>query len=141
MELETFGRLLVIQGADLSRWPEADRHEAELLLAWSSEAKRLRDEAARIDHALRQAGSTVSAEAVERVLARIEAAADGAARAEDDAFAILPRAMRAPWIAAAMMATMVVIGFLLGGVTAPTESRQASDIVDLLASRTLGFDL
>ncbi|HEY1721929.1 MAG TPA: hypothetical protein VGG27_11840 [Magnetospirillaceae bacterium] len=139
MELGRFGRLLVIHGANLAEWPDAERRQAEALLARSPEAARLRDESARMDRILRDAGPVVSPETVERVLARIDARIDASEDDDDidpDAFfAALPRPIRGPWISAAILASMIVIGFLIG-VNSSTESRQSSDFVDLLSSRS-----
>jgi hypothetical protein len=142
MELERFGRLLVMHGADLRDWPEADRREAELLLAWSSEAMRLRDEAARIDTVLRAAGPTVSPAAVERVLAKLDGIPDDLVSPGDGFLAALPPPMRRPWIPAALLVSMMVIGFVIGGGVAAVQTGQGSDFVDLLVNRSMaGFDL
>jgi hypothetical protein len=146
MDLEQFGRLLVLHGANLNDWPQAERLAAERLLAWSPPAARLRDEAARADSVLRDAGPRVSAAAVERLLIKLDAiptmAAEKAGDEPDRVFFVPPRRVRAVWLPAAVMAAMVVIGFLIGAVASPSEPRQASDLVDLLKGRSsVGFDL
>lgn len=53
MRMSRFERLLDAHGADLSRWPDADRAAGERLLAESAEARALVADAERLDRMLR----------------------------------------------------------------------------------------
>lgn len=81
MTRDTFEELLLRHGSDLSRWPEAERHAAEALLAGDRQARHALAEAARLDALVRLAVSPVPDEAL---AARIA----GVARAERAAFAL-----------------------------------------------------
>jgi hypothetical protein len=140
---------LTQRGADLTQWPEAERRDAEALLARSFEAARLHDEAVRIEQVLRHASPAASPEAVERVLARLDTIPDYehlGAESDDgtqDFLAVLPAPIRGPWLPAALFACLLAVGFLLGAAAAaPPPASQATNFVDLLANRTVaGFDL
>ena len=49
MDLDRFNAILEAYGADPSRWPDAERDEAEFFLKASTEAKASHDRAARLD--------------------------------------------------------------------------------------------
>ena len=66
MKLKRFQHLLFAYGADIGRWPEAERHAARALVASSPAAAAAQHEAARLDNALHQIEPQVSAASVAR---------------------------------------------------------------------------
>ncbi len=111
------------------------------------EAARLREQEARVDQSLRASEPVVTSEVIERLLSRLESIPSQSSPSGIDSIGAsmamgLPGVLRRPWVAAALMATMMTIGILLGAFAAPDEAYRASDFVDLLADRSLaGFDL
>jgi hypothetical protein len=139
VDLRRFERLLDTHGADLRDWPEGERQEGEALIARSPAAARLHAETAQVDEALRDVARVASPELVDRLLDRLESIP-----AEGEA--IVPAVTLRPWVPAAFLAAMAVIGFLLGGAVEPGYGQSGRstprNFVDLLADRSLpGFDL
>ena len=100
--LKRFEQIIDAYGADPGRWPEAERAEAEALLAASSEARALRDQAARLDAWLDQATTPEVSELTTR---RILKRAPGSSR-------VLGWGSGAGWAAAA--AAGIVLGLSFG---------------------------
>jgi hypothetical protein len=71
MSLHRFARLLEGRGADLARWPAAERAAAEALLAGSAPARRLLAEARALDALLRDGLPSPDADAAGRVRAAV----------------------------------------------------------------------
>jgi hypothetical protein len=147
MNLERFERLLALYGGDLRDWPEADRRRAEVLMERSAEAGRLLERAACVDQSLRASKSMISSEVIERLLNRLESIPSQSSPSGIDSIGAvmamgLPGAFRRPWVAAALMGTMMTIGILLGAFAVPTETHRALDFTAVLAERSFaGFDL
>jgi hypothetical protein len=72
MNLDRFAEIVAAYGADPALWPAAERRAAEALAQASSEARRLLDQAAPLDHLLRQAAMPQpSADLAQRIMARL----------------------------------------------------------------------
>ncbi|MBN8552287.1 MAG: hypothetical protein J0L52_05275 [Caulobacterales bacterium] len=100
--LKRFKQIMDAYGADPTRWPEAERAEAEALLATSSDARQMRDEAELLDAWLDAATTPDVSELTSR---RILKQAPGSTR-------MLSWGSGAGWAAAA--AAGVVLGLSLG---------------------------
>jgi hypothetical protein len=138
MKLERFRYLLDAYGADLQRWPEAERASARELLARSDEAAQAQYEAARLDYALGHGAPAVSGAAVGRVL---KAVAEPEKRTEDGLY----RAVIGPrWVPPALLGGMAVLGFLVGLVDLESDSAASgmrSDVVAIVFNSDLAGKL
>ena len=143
MDLSRFRYLLDAHGAELGRWPEAERAAAEALLAQSSEAIAAHRAAVDLDRRMRQAMPAVSDRMVALVLAKIDVMVPETKSFSDDLPAeILPAMLHRRWVPAALLASMIVLGFILGGVMGPPPPREPTNLVDLLSNHsTSGFAL
>jgi hypothetical protein len=135
-QLDRFRRGLETYGADLARWPEAERSAARSLMAASAEARALHQEEAALDRLLAKAPA-VSASRHDRVADAIMAAIASPAPAERAtgtsgnviALPARPRRLGAPrsaerlakplprrqiWQAAAGLAASLAIGIMIG---------------------------
>ncbi len=132
MDLQRFRWLLDAYGADLERWPEAERDAARALLIRSPEAAEARRETAELDRLMWQPGPAPSTASIERVVARVAAAAGGVRRT-------------ALWPQVALLAGMAVLGFAAGwlGATDEETSLRHDNIVNLVfdGDRAGGADL
>jgi hypothetical protein len=120
--------LLDAYGARAERWPAGEREAAEALLAQSAEARRWREEAARLDVALDRAPvATTSADLAGRILAALPA----------HRVPRRPRAWR--WLAAgASLAAAAALALSLRGtgVPEPQPTRLATSDLDAYATPT-----
>jgi len=108
MEIARFRRLLDAHGADIARWPQAERAAACRLLATSPEARRLQGDAANLDRILEGARGGVAPESVARVVGKVSGALPAQA---------IPaaRTLRGgPVVSAALFGALVVLGFVAG---------------------------
>jgi hypothetical protein len=115
--------VLSAYGADLERWPAADRTVLQSFLAQSVEAQALVAEEARFDGLLSAAPHSVSPSAVDRSKAALFAQLDGEFGAAAVPSGVVvpfarkpvptaaPRAARGFWKEASVMAASLVIGF------------------------------
>lgn len=112
MNIDRFRHLAEARGADIARWPPAERVGAHALLAASPEARHLLDDARTLDAWLDRAMPAVSDAQAERVLAAIERRLAPPARG---GWMFGSGAVRRPtWPAAGLLAVMGLCGFVLG---------------------------
>jgi hypothetical protein len=126
MNLERFEETLSRLGGDLTRWPAAERAQAEALIAAEPQAAKLKAEAARLDALIGAAATPVAmdAAAVGRIIAGIDHN-----RHRD--LTLQPTRRLVAWASAAMV-VFLVAGFA-AGVAIP-----ASQGEDTLAGLVFG---
>ena len=127
MTLKRFERLLSAYGADIERWPVAERAAARALLAGSAEAASAQRVAAWLDKALHQSTPVVSGDSVARVLAAVDRRASQSRAA---AGATLHR-RAGRWAPTALLGGMAMLGFIVGFAEVETEtpSRSAIELI------------
>jgi len=126
MNLERFEETLSRLGGDLTRWPEAERAEAEALIAADPHAAKLHAEAAKLDTLIGAAMTPVALDAA--AMGRIM---DGIDHRRHRDLTLQPTRRLFAWASAAM-AVFLVVGFA-AGVAMP-----ASQGEDALASLMFG---
>jgi hypothetical protein len=132
MELHRFRWLLDAYGADLARWPQAERDAAQALLHRSREAAEAQRETAELDRLMRRPAPVPSAASVERLVARLD---------------ITKAGMRRPalWQQLTLLAAVAVLGFAAGwlGPVPEDVSLHRDNIVNLVfdGDRAGGADL
>jgi hypothetical protein len=146
MNIARFRRLSQALGADLDRWPVAEREAAEALLARSDEARRLLNEARALDRWLDQAAIEVDDATVSRLSAaivsrvdRLDGESQGRSRGRIQAAVPVPwMRPRSLWPATAFLAAMGIVGFLAGesGLLFP-HAAETSDFATLVAPQSI----
>ncbi len=141
IDIQRFQQLLESYGAREDRWPAAERDGARALLQGSSDARKLRDEASRLDHILDLAGSPEPSPALAtRIVAAAQQAPGWADRLTAIAAEIWPFGRQ--WQAAAIFASATILGLALGAVPLPPPADQDEvPIVEELALLTFGPEL
>jgi hypothetical protein len=113
MRRGNFHRLLDIHGARLERWPQAERHAAERLLAADARARVARDEAGRLEALLDRYAPPADARAAARILQRL-AALPAQRRSAGWAWSLRWEEFVPTWPSLATFATIAVLGILVG---------------------------
>jgi hypothetical protein len=131
MKLERFLYLLDAYGADLRRWPEADRTPGQLLLATSADAARAQREAVRLDSLLRRAAPAISDASVERVLGAV---AHPRSPEDDGLYATVVASVGRRWIPPALLGFMAILGFVVGLVDLEGDAASGGTKSDLVAA-------
>ncbi len=110
MNLERFEEMLSRLGGNLTRWPAAERAEAEALIKAEPQAARLQAEAARLDDLLAAAVTPVAMDAAQmgRIMAGIE-------HHKHRDLTLQPTRRLFAWASAAMV-VFLVAGFAAGEV-------------------------
>lgn len=142
MQLTRFQDLLDARGPDLARWPEADREDAEALLAQSDQARAALAEAEALDRAMAELPVEPASPLLRAAILdipEIEAGRAAAKFARDSRRMWFSRhpGMTAGWTA---IAASAAIGFMVGAWW-PTEQSiwQSEDLVALVyGAPTLG---
>ncbi len=119
MNLDRFAEIVAAYGADPALWPAAERRAAEALAQASSEARRLLDQAAPLDHLLRQAAMPQpSADLAQRILARLpgQTAVRRISAWKEFSLAAFPFRAAWPQFAVLALALSLGIGAGLGGL-------------------------
>ena len=127
MRLQRFHRLLDIHGADLARWPAEDRATAQRLLAEDPSAEAARRRARRLEACLDSFAPSVDLRAAARITRRLASlpAQRRFAAWRRPAFEWL--GLAPPWPGLAALATMAMLGFLVGASNVDSLFTQAGD--------------
>ena len=135
MTPERFVRLAEIHGGDLKRWPEAERPAAFLLLARTPALRTRLDEARHLDKALLLASRTVAEERAQRVSQSVLERIDHALPVPPPPEWQKPRTL---WPAAGLLASMALLGFVVGNIAATgTDSWPELGLSALVSSDTI----
>ena len=137
MELNRFRRLLDAYGADMRRWPAAERRPAQALLAASVDARCAHAETAALDDRLRAAHPAVSEASVQRVLGTLATLSRDGGTAAQHVDTRQHRARDRAWASTAILAGMAALGLAIGlvdfdMVTGPADFVDAIFDTDLL---------
>ena len=138
IDIQRFEQLLQSYGAKADRWPTAERDAALALVQESSDARCLFDEAVQLDGILDLAASPKPSAAL---AARIGGAAEHAPAWREwlagNAVEIWPFAGQ--WRAAAILASSMFLGLVLGAVTPPVLAEEdEAPFIEELAALTFG---
>jgi hypothetical protein len=117
LDIERFRTIVDAYGADPSKWPEAEREAALLLLASSSEAVAIVDQAAQLDRVLNQAPMVQPSPELERIVSSIpERSLSMPTRPGlDERRTVFPFATL--WKSAVAATFAVILGFITGAAT------------------------
>ncbi len=133
MNLERFEETLSRLGGDLTRWPAAERAEAEGLIAMEPQAAKLQAETMRLDALVGAAMAPVAmdAAAVGRIIAGID-------HNRHHDLTLQPTRRLFAWASAAMV-VFLVAGFA-AGVALPTTSDDDSTLAGLVFGSSISSD-
>ncbi len=114
MRQGNFHRLLDIHGARLERWPQAERHAAERLLAADTRARAARDEAGRLEALLDRYAPPVDERTAARILQRLAALPAQRRAGAGWGWSLRWEEFVPTWPSLATFATIAVLGILVG---------------------------
>lgn len=138
MTPDRFRTLAAIHGADLARWPHAERGAAARVLRSDPQLAAELDIEARVDDALRRITPAVSDERCERVAADV---LDRIDRLDLDPTMQPWTPPRSLWPAMALLLCMGVLGYVAGGTTTAEADALTPGLGELVASDTLTISL
>lgn len=138
MTPDRFRKLAAIHGADLSRWPHAERGAAARVLRSDPDLATELAIEARIDDALRRIAPPVSSDRCDRVAADV---LDRIDRFDLDPTMQPWTPPRSLWPALGLLVCIGVLGFVAGGTTTAEADALPPGLGELVASDTLTISL
>lgn len=142
MSLERFRRLVDSYGAESARWPAEEREAALLLAEGSGEARRLREEARRLDFLLdRWVSPEPSAELIERVMSGIPSRRPSSAKRWGSRFAPALCRIRWSYAAAGVACGLAALVLWLGRSLEPPKPTLTQSEIALLGTYTMPTDV
>src|SRR5712691_264988 len=134
MRRGNFHRLLDIHGARLQRWPSAERHWAERLLAADAKARAARDEARRLEALLDRYAPRVDERAAGRIRHRLSVLPARRRHGAWWSWSLPWDEFGLAWPSLATFATVAVLGVLvgLGSIDVPQLDSGEFDISGLV---------